>query len=42
LAQVMEITPDELFDLYTKKHRLNLARQDSGYTIKDESDNRYI
>lgn len=42
LAQVMEITPDDLFDLYTKKHRLNLARQDSGYTVKDESDNKRI
>jgi putative phosphoesterase len=42
LAQVMEITPDDLFDLYTKKHRLNLARQDAGYTVKDENDNRHI
>jgi len=42
LAQVMELTADDLFDLYTKKHRLNLARQESGYTIKDESDNRQI
>jgi len=42
LAQVMEITPDDLFDLYTKKHRLNLSRQDAGYTVKDENDNRHI
>jgi len=42
LAQVMEITPDELFEAYTKKHRVNLARQDSGYTTKDESDNKDI
>jgi len=42
VAQVMEITADELFDLYTKKHRLNLARQDTGYTVKDENDNRHI
>jgi putative phosphoesterase len=42
LAEVMEVTPDELFDLYTKKHRLNLARQDAGYTVKDETDNRHI
>jgi putative phosphoesterase len=42
LAQVMEITPDELFDLYTKKHRLNLTRQESGYTTKDENDNKHI
>jgi putative phosphoesterase len=42
LAQVMEITPDELFEAYTKKHRVNLARQESGYTMKDESDNKHI
>jgi putative phosphoesterase len=42
LAQVIEITPDELFDLYTKKHRLNLSRQDVGYAVKDENDNRHI
>jgi putative phosphoesterase len=42
LAQVMEITPDELFEAYTKKHIVNLARQDSGYTVKDENDNKHI
>jgi predicted phosphodiesterase/NTP pyrophosphatase (non-canonical NTP hydrolase) len=42
LAQVMEITSDELFEAYTKKHRVNLARQESGYTTKDESDNKHI
>ncbi len=42
LAQVMEMTPDELFEAYTKKHIVNLARQDSGYTVKDESDNKHI
>ncbi|MGD0537810.1 MAG: metallophosphoesterase family protein [Verrucomicrobiota bacterium] len=42
LAQVMEITSEELFDLYIKKHRLNLTRQDAGYTVKDETDNRPI
>ena len=42
LAQVMEITPEELFEAYTKKHIVNIARQDSGYTAKDESDNKHI
>ena len=42
LAQVMEITPEELFEAYTKKHRVNLNRQDSGYKTKDESDNQDI
>lgn len=30
LAEVMEITPEELFEAYTKKYRFNLARQDPG------------
>jgi predicted phosphodiesterase len=42
LAQVMEITSDELFEAYTKKHRVNLARQESGYSTKDENDNKHI
>jgi putative phosphoesterase len=42
LAQVMEMTPEELFDAYTKKHRVNLQRQNSGYKAKDENDNKHI
>jgi len=42
LAQVMELTPDDIFEAYTKKHRVNLARQKSGYTTKDEADNQNI
>ena len=29
-AQVMEISSTELFEAYTKKHRVNLDRQESG------------
>jgi dimeric dUTPase (all-alpha-NTP-PPase superfamily) len=42
LAQVMELTPDDIFEVYTRKHAVNLARQDSGYTKKDETDNQQI
>ena len=42
LAQVLELSPDDIFAAYTKKHRVNLARQDSGYTTKDETDNKNI
>jgi putative phosphoesterase len=42
LAQVMEISHEELFEAYTKKHLVNLQRQDSGYTVKDENDNKHI
>ena len=41
-AQVLGLSADELFEAYTKKHRVNLSRQDSGYTVKDESDNKHI
>jgi dimeric dUTPase (all-alpha-NTP-PPase superfamily) len=41
-AQVMEISSAELFEAYAKKHRVNLDRQESGYTAKDESDNKHI
>jgi hypothetical protein len=36
------LSADELFEAYTKKHRVNLNRQESGYTVKDESDNKHI
>lgn len=41
-AQVLGLSADEVFEAYTKKHRVNLQRQDSGYTVKDESDNKHI
>lgn len=41
-AQVLGLTADEIFDAYTKKYQVNLDRQASGYTAKDESDNKQI
>jgi len=42
LAQVLEMTPDDIFEAYGKKHQVNLARQQSGYTTKNETDNKHI
>jgi dimeric dUTPase (all-alpha-NTP-PPase superfamily) len=42
LAQVLEMSADDVFSAYTKKHKVNLDRQDSGYTAKDEDDSRHI
>jgi dimeric dUTPase (all-alpha-NTP-PPase superfamily) len=42
IAQVLEMTPDDLYEAYTKKHKVNLDRQDSGYQTKDEHDSRHI
>jgi dimeric dUTPase (all-alpha-NTP-PPase superfamily) len=41
-AQVLELSADEIFEAYTKKHQVNLKRQASGYTTKDERDNEHI
>jgi dimeric dUTPase (all-alpha-NTP-PPase superfamily) len=41
-AQVLELTADDIFEAYSKKHRVNLDRQASGYKTKDESDNKDI
>jgi dimeric dUTPase (all-alpha-NTP-PPase superfamily) len=41
-AQVLELSADDIFAAYTKKHQVNLDRQESGYTTKDESDNKHI
>jgi len=42
LAQVLEMTPDDIYEAYAKKHQVNLARQDSGYVAKDDDDSRHI
>jgi dimeric dUTPase (all-alpha-NTP-PPase superfamily) len=42
LAQTLGLTADDVFAAYMKKNEINFARQDSGYTTKDESDNKGI
>jgi len=42
LALVLEMTPEDFYAAYTKKHSVNLARQDSGYDKKDADDSRHI
>ncbi len=39
LAQTLDMSAEDVHDLYCRKHRVNRERQDSGYTTKDESDN---
>jgi dimeric dUTPase (all-alpha-NTP-PPase superfamily) len=41
-AQVVGMSAEDLFEAYQKKHQVNLNRQASGYSVKDESDNRQI
>ena len=42
IAQVLEMTPSDFSEAYAKKHKVNLARQDSGYKTKDEHDSKHI
>jgi len=42
LAQVAGMSADDVFQAYCKKNEVNFKRQDSGYTVKDETDSREI
>jgi dimeric dUTPase (all-alpha-NTP-PPase superfamily) len=42
LAQVLGLSDEDVYQAYLKKNRVNFERQDSGYTVKDEGDNRSI
>ena len=42
LAQVLGMSAEDVFQAYVKKNEVNLRRQDSGYTAKDEHDSRHI
>ena len=42
LAQVLGMSADDVYEIYLKKNEVNLQRQDSGYTKKDEDDSRHI
>ena len=42
LAQVLSMTPNDLYQAYLKKNEVNHRRQESGYTVKDEADSRHI
>ena len=42
LALVLGMSADDVFQVYMEKNKLNHARQDSGYAVKDESDNLQI
>lgn len=42
LAQVLGMSPEDVYEAYTKKNKVNHKRQDSGYAKKDEDDSRHI
>jgi len=42
LGQVLGLTADDIYNGYLEKNKVNFARQDNGYTTKDEGDNKHI
>lgn len=42
LAQVLGLSADDVYRLYTEKNKVNHKRQETGYTVKDEADNKHI
>lgn len=42
IAQVLGMSADDVYQVYTKKNKVNHNRQDSGYVKKDEEDSRHI
>ncbi len=42
LAQVLGMTPGDVHDAYVKKNKVNIERQDDGYSAKDLDDSRHI
>ncbi|WP_309386772.1 dUTPase [Cerasicoccus frondis] len=41
-AQVLGMSAEDVYEAYTKKNKVNHARQDSGYVVKDEADSKHI
>ncbi len=42
IAEVLGMSADDVFEAYTKKHAVNVQRQETGYVEKDEGDSRHI
>lgn len=42
LAQVLGLTAEDVYNGYMEKNKVNFARQESGYSVKDETDNKGI
>ena len=42
MAQVLGMTPEDIFAAYQKKNEVNLKRQETGYAVKDHEDSRHV
>lgn len=41
-ARILGMSADDVFNYYRDKNKVNVQRQESGYSTKDESDNRRV
>lgn len=41
-AQVLGMSADDVYQAYLKKNAVNFKRQDTGYSVKDETDSKHI
>lgn len=41
-AQALGMNADDVFEAYEKKHQVNIQRQQSGYSTKDDGDCKHI
>ena len=42
LAQVLDMSAEDIFNAYRQKHQVNVQRQLDGYATKNEDDSRHI
>ncbi len=42
IAQVLGMSPEDVYQAYVKKNKVNHNRQESGYTEKDEADSMHV
>lgn len=42
LAQTLGLSAEDVFNIYLKKNEVNHKRQDSGYAVKDKTDDTHI
>ena len=42
IAQVLGMTPEDIYEAYIKKNEVNIKRQETGYVNKDENDSKHI
>ena len=42
LARTLGMDAEDVYQAYVKKNQVNLQRQETGYSVKDEADSKHI